>query len=287
MAKIKHSKYKNSGILFELLVRTITADTLKGNESPAINLLKKFFVKTELGREYKLYESALKVKTLSEGQANIVISTILESSQKINRGILKREKYNLIKEIKEHYNINTFFNSKIKNYKQIAALYTLIEGHNSKNITNPEQLITSKIIILEHLTKSQITPSTKNDVLEEYKEYDANLRILTYKILLEKFNSKYSNLNLKQKYILKEFINSVDNSSELKKIFNYEIGLIREELQKHIVKTPDQTTKIKLEEIIKFMVELGKTCKIQNEHLIDLLQYHSLLETLRKINGKV
>ena len=46
--KIKHSKYKNTGILFELLVRQITADTLKGVDSPAINLLKENFVKSEL-----------------------------------------------------------------------------------------------------------------------------------------------------------------------------------------------------------------------------------------------
>ena len=81
--KIKHSKYKNTGILFELLVRQITADTLKGSDSPAIDLLKNYFVKTSLGREYKLYESIIKSKVISEGKANSLISTILENSRKL------------------------------------------------------------------------------------------------------------------------------------------------------------------------------------------------------------
>ena len=103
--KIKHSKYKNTGILFELLVRQITADTLKGDDSPAIDVLKSYFVKTELGREYKLYESVIKSKVLNESRANVLISTILENSKKFNRTILKKQKYNLINEIKKHYNI--------------------------------------------------------------------------------------------------------------------------------------------------------------------------------------
>ena len=151
--KIKHSKYKNTGILFELLVRQITADTLKGAESKAIDLLKEYFVKTELGREYKLYESIIKSKVLNEGRANIFISTILENSKKFNRSTLRKEKYNLINEIKKHYNLESFFGSKISNYKQIAAIYTLIESHNAKEVTNLDQVNDNKITLLEFLTK--------------------------------------------------------------------------------------------------------------------------------------
>ena len=132
--KIKHSKYKNTGILFELLVRQITADTLKGVDSPAIDILKEYFVKTELGREYKLYESILKSKVLNEGRANSLISTILENSKKFNRTVLRKQKYNLINEIKKHYNLESFFGSKIKNYKEIASIYTLIESYNIRKL---------------------------------------------------------------------------------------------------------------------------------------------------------
>ena len=90
--KIKHSKYKNTGILFELLVRQITADTLKGGNSPAIDILKEYFINTSLGKEYKLYESVLKSKVITEGRATLVIDTILEASTKFNRKSLKKTK---------------------------------------------------------------------------------------------------------------------------------------------------------------------------------------------------
>ena len=138
--KIKHSKFKNTGILFELLVRQITADTLKGGDSPAIDILKEYFVKTELGREYKLYESILKSQTLNEGRANILISTILENSKKYNRSALRKQKYNLINEIKRHYSLESFFGAKVKNYKEIASIYTLIESYNYKEVTNIDQI---------------------------------------------------------------------------------------------------------------------------------------------------
>ena len=143
--KIKHSKFKNTGILFELLVRQVTVDTLQGNDSPAIDLMRKYFVKTELGKEYKLYESILKSKVLNEGRANMVISTILETSQRLNKSSLRRQKYNLIKEIKSHYNVDSFFSVKVKNYKELASLYTLIESYNSED-TNTDQIISNKII---------------------------------------------------------------------------------------------------------------------------------------------
>ena len=145
--KLKHSKYKNTGILFELLVRQITADTLKGVDSPAIDILKSYFVKTSLGKEYKLYESILKSNVLTNPQASLTISTLLESSTKLNRKAIKKQKYNLIKEIKNHYSLESFFGSKISNYKEIAAIYTLVESYHSEKL-NLDQINASKIILL-------------------------------------------------------------------------------------------------------------------------------------------
>ena len=137
MIKISHSKYKNAGILFELLVRQITSDTLDGKDSHVKGLLKKYFVKTELGREYKLYETLLKKTSTSESKADIVINTLIESSKNLNRGAIKRQKYNLIKEIKEYYDIEEFFNHKLSTYKVYAAFYTLMEAYNT-NVLHAE-----------------------------------------------------------------------------------------------------------------------------------------------------
>ena len=146
--QIKHSKYKNTGILFELLVRQITTDTLDDKDSPAKDILKKYFIKTELGREYKLFETLLKKTSLTEGRANIVVNTLIDSSKTLNRGSIKRQKYNLINEIQKHYNINEFFNHKLPNYKIYAAFYTLLEIANTSELINPEQTINNKVTIL-------------------------------------------------------------------------------------------------------------------------------------------
>lgn len=284
--KIKHSKYKNTGILFELLVRQITADTLKGGDSPAISILKEYFVKTSLGREYKLYESILKSKVLNEGRANIVISTILESSQKFNKASLRKQKYNLINEIKKHYNLDVFFGSKIKNYKELAALYTLIEGYNADEASDSNQLIENKITLLEHLTKQEVKEEVvKEDVLKEFQTYDKDLRILTYKVLLEKFNSKYEDLSKEQKQVLKEFINSVDSTPGLRDFYNSKIVELKSTLAEVNKNVKDKATQIKIQEVAKYLVELNKTAKVSNDNLVDLLQYFELVKEIKVANA--
>jgi hypothetical protein len=283
--KIKHSKFKNTGILFELLVRQITADTLKGGDSPAIDLLKTYFVKSELGREYKLYESILKSKVLNESRANLFVDTILESSKKFNRSLLRKQKYNLINEIKSHYDLDQFFGSKIKNYKELASLYTLIEGYNTKEVTNSEQIIDNKITLLEHLTRSEISSNPKEDVLKEFSSYDKDLRTLTYRVLLEKFNEKYDGLSNEQKQVLKEFINSVDSTPQLREFYNNKITHLRSILNEESKNIKDKATQIKITEIAKMLTELSKTDKVSDDNLVDLLQYYELVKEIKTANG--
>jgi hypothetical protein len=283
---IKHSKFKNTGILFELLVRQITTDTLSGRNSEALNILKKYFSKTELGREYKLYESLIKRTNLTEGKANMVINTVLENSKQLNKTALKKQKYNLIKEIKNYYNLEEFFKTKLPNYKAQAAVYTLIESQ-SINIST-ESTIENKLVILEHLTSSTNTKKETNTnlVIEELANEDKDTRILTYKILLEKFNNKYVDFSSNKKNILKEFINVVDNSTKLKEFYNIKINEMKSELVLLNKKTKNEVTKIKLNETLNFLVTLGKNDKINNDNIVNLLQYCDLIEELKKANGK-
>jgi hypothetical protein len=281
---IKHSKYKNTGILFELLVRQITADTLSGADSKATKILKKYFVKTELGREYKLYETLLKHTNLTEGKAEVIINSIIESSKHLNRGALKRQKYNLIKEISNHYNLEEFFKTKLPNYKSQAALYTLLEIYNSENLSNPTQIIDNKLIILEALTTKPVDKQkVEDDLLTEFQTYDKDLRILTYRVMLEKFNGKYESLNDNQKTVLKEFINSVDSTPKLREFYNTKITEIKSQLSDISEKVSDKAVQIKLTEVSKMLAPLGKTSKVDNDDLVNLLQYYALLEELSKV----
>jgi hypothetical protein len=283
--QVKHSKYKNTGILFELLVRQITTDTLDGKDSPAKDILKKYFVKTELGREYKLYETLLKKISLTETKANIVVSTLTESSLTLNRGVIKRQKYNLISEIQKHYDLNEFFNHKLPNYKVFAAFYTLLEISNTPQNADPEQTINNKVTILEHLTAAQITEgTTRSEAMDEFLNADKDVRLIAYKNLLENFNSKYDTLHNNQKEILKEFITSVDNTSRLKEFYINKINEIKETLTSLNINTKNEVTKIKIDEIINIITLPSKNAKINDDNLVDLLQYYDLINELETVN---
>jgi len=285
MNKLKHSKFKNTGILFELLLRQITADTINGKKSPALDIVKKYFVKNELGKEYRLYKSLLKELPLTESKANVVINTILESSKKLNRTTLRKEKYNIIKEIKENYNINDFFKIKLPNYKAYASLYSLIEIYNNSELINPDSIIDNKVTLLEILTSSSITKkAVKNEVIEEFSKYDKDLRILTYKILLEKFNDKYENFTSSQKEVLKQFITKVDSVPQLKEFYNTKIREILSELNTIEKNIEEKVIKIKLNEVKKVIKELPKNSSINSTNLVNLLQYYQLIHEFNQIS---
>ena len=284
MAKIIHNKLKNAGILFELLVHQITAETLSGKDSNAVKILKNHFVKTELSKEYKLYETLLKHQKTTESKADIVINTILEASKKLNRTSLRKEKYNLIKEIKANYNLEEFFKTKLPNYKVHAAFYNLMEIYNN-GINNNDAIISNKFTILEHLTNKNNTQLPKDQLLEEFQHQDKDIRLLSYKIISEKFNNKYSHLNDNQKTILREYINSVDNTSKLRDFYNSQINEVKSTLTRLNKNVSDKVTQIKVNEILGLMKEVDKTVKVKNEDIINLLQYCELLNELEKFKN--
>ena len=276
--QIKHSKFKNTGLLFELLVRQITSDTLEGKNSVAINILKKYFVNTELGKEYKLYEQLTAYKNLSESKAEMIINTLVETSTKLKRSEIRKQKYNLVKEIKDAYNVDKFFKAKVANYKIFAALNNLIENQSSDEVI-PETVIGNKMTLLEHLTKVPAVIPT-DALLEEYKGYSKDLRGLTYKLLLDKFNEKYDHLNPQQKEVLREVITAVDNTDKLKEYYNKRIVEFRETLKQKIKTNTDKVMQIKLVEVLKYVKPLSKTDKVTNDCIIDLLQYYELVNEL-------
>ena len=281
--RIKHSKYKNTGLIFELLVKQIAADTLNKKDSAAVSILKNNFTgRTALVREFKLYEFILKNKSVSQSKAESIVSTIIEVARTIDRKVLKKQKYSLIKEIKESYDLDEFFSISVKDYKPLAALFCLMEAHKVTDVIDPNFLVDNKTTILEHLTKEQQNRKLVRDTLiEEYSKYDKDLKLLSFKILLEKFNSKYGTLLPEQKNILKEFITSVDSSTRLRNVVNEEFKKLKNVLDKIKATVEDEIVSIKLQEITKAIKPVDKTKRVTDDHLVNIMQYYELIKELK------
>ena len=285
--KIKHSKFKNTGLIFELLTKQLAADILSNKNSATISIIKKHYSNfSPVAKEYKLYEYITSNKSISSNRANSTISTILEISRKFNREALSKQKYQLIADIKEHYNLDEFFSIKVQNYKPLAALYCLTEAHNSDDVINPDLLIENKTTLLEHLTSQSVNKEdTREDLIEEYSKYEKDLRLLAYKILLEKFNNEYENLLPEQKNVLKEFISSVSSTNKLRTFVNEEYSKIRGLLRTINLEVTDEVVKIKLNELINGIIPMNASEKVSDNHLVSLMQYYELLNEVRNANG--
>ena len=280
--KVKHSKYKNTGILFELLTRQLTADTIAGNNPKALSIIKKYFSgDSTLLKEYKIYHTFVGKKFKEESNATMLIDTLIEAHGKLNKGQLRREKYNLIKEIKDTYDVNDFFKAKISNYKIMASIFNLLENKNA----SPLSIVNSKVTLLEHITGKTLDRKPKKDVvMEDYAKYDKDTRLLTYKVLLEKFNDKYSGLQNNQKTLLKEYVNSVTNSPALKSFINKEIKTVKKIITGYSKKVEDKAVAVKLNETKNMIKPLCKKSSVNDDNVINLLNYYELVNELKTIH---
>jgi hypothetical protein len=283
MAQIKHNKYRNTGILFELLVRKITADTMSNQDSKAVTLIKKHFVNTELAKENKIYQMVSKSHNLSSVKAETTLSTILEINKSLDQTKLAKEKYNLIKEIKSVFDIEDFFKAKISNYKLLSSTYTLLEA-NASPLKNFETIINSKLNIIEHISLQDLTLN-ESPQSDEYTQMDKGTRALVYKIMLEKFNTKFDNLSHDQKEVLKEYINNISNTTRLKSFIDSKFTSLKESLLKSLPKIEDATAKIKVKEVINLINPILESKILKDDNIIALLQYQELHSELKKIHN--
>ena len=276
MKKIKHSKFKNTAMLFELLTRQITSDIISANESVAIQILKKYFNKnTELIKEYRLYKTLCDERLKSDTKANMLIEAVLKARRGLNRRKLQTEKYELIKSIKENFNIDSFFQTKVQNYKLLASVYKIFENNE---LDNPVEITKSRITILE-----TITSNNKNKVVTEsvtIANEPKEVRLLAYKYMVERFNEKYGGLNESQKTLLREYIGNVSNTNNLKSLIQTEAVSIKNIFTKNMHRVKDKSLKIKLVEVVNLLEEYKTIKKVEENHVSALLRYYSLIEDL-------
>ena len=284
-SKTKHSKIRNTGILFELLTRQITVDVLNNDKKgSAAKILKEFFnKKTQLGKEYELYRVLTVENYTSEIKANHLVDAVVKARQKLNNSQLKREKYNLIKEIKKNYDINDFFMARIPNYKVNASIFKVFDSNSEGN---PATETDSRFTIVEHVTRKQKSNKKEDkQLVEGYKKQEKDLRLLAYGILVEKFNKKYSSLSQSQKKLLKEYINNISNTNSLKEFVETETYKVKAKLQSFLPKVSDKVTKIKLQEAINQAETLMKGRIVEDKQVVTLMRYYQLVKELENVKN--
>ena len=285
MKKIKHSKFKNTGVLFELLVRQITLEVLNGDKTEnAKNIVKEFFASgTELNKELRLYDLLLKEKYNSESKAEMFVETVSQAHSKLNGVKLSKEKYNLIKEINSKFELEQFLTSPITNYKVLASIYKIFENHSDKNSKfDVKEIVSSRTSIVENLCGTRkVVKETEDEMINVYKQQNEEVRLLSYKILIESLNEKYKDLDSSQKNLLKEYINSISNTNSLKKLIDSEVTNVKKQLSELTSKISDDVIKIKINETVKQLDNVNKFNLVKDNQVMVLLLSYELIKEIK------
>ena len=285
MSYVKHNKIKNTAILYELLSRQITVDVLNDTESPkSVSMFKEFFNKnTEMGKEYELYSILMSKKYKNDSHATQLIEAVVKSRRRLSNRRLSNEKFNLIKSIKENYDIKEFFNTRIPNFKIMASIYKLFGTETGKEDFGPVEKTDSVITITEHIIQDKVKTKEK---ISEFSTQDKDLRLLSYQLLVDKFNEKYSSLNESQKNLLKQYINNVSNTNSLKEFIDAEVVKIKKALKKLLPNVNDNITKIKLSEAISYTDTATKSKVVKDKNVVALMRYYELIKEIESVQSR-
>lgn len=281
MKKLKHSKYKNTGILFEMLVRKLTSETLSSNKSVTIDIIKKYFGRnTELSKELQLYNALLKEQFRSEAQGLDYIRTVKAAHGKLNKTALNRQRYNLVKEISDKFVFENMSKMHISNYKVLASINMIFEHEETDN---PKQLLECKNAIIDNGIIVERVKPEKDPVLENFESQPKEMRLLTYKLLIDKFNEKYSGLDEAQKRLLNQYITHVNDTETLREYVQKVIPSIKKQLADLATPVDDKVIKIKVQKLSEMLCNVENLKTIKESHILSLLRYYDLIRELKEV----
>lgn len=281
MSKIKHAKVKNTGLIFELLVRQVASDTMNNKDSSALRIISRNFKKnSELSKELKLYRSLHEETFNSQRKAEMFLEAVLRTKRSINETALKREKYNLIKDIRNNYNIEDFFKSRVSNYKLHASVYKLFEFTEADD---PKEYVENRFALTEYISTAR---KKETETVPVLTNEDKDVRLLASKLIIDRFNEKYSSLNESQKRLLREYINNVTNSVTLKQFIVKESITLRDTLNKLKTTVPSKVIRIKLNEVANLLTTMSRRNNVQDKDILTMLRYYELVEELKNVKEK-
>jgi hypothetical protein len=290
MKKLKHSKYKNAGILFELLVRQVTADILNGQEDSKANaILRDYFSEsTELGRENRLYRIIMEDKTKDQTSADRLLEQIIRTRTKLDERALNLQKYNLIKEIRENYPLDDFLKGSISNYKLLASIYKVFEESVNSVDCDPREIFKARTCIVESIAAPKtptrlVSEDEKKDLVKVYQQQNEDVRLLAYKLLVDSFNEKYKGLDEKQKILIREYINNISNTNSLRQYINNEVPIVRKEINELKSYVNNDVVRIKLDETLNQLDKISKGTLVKENQIMALMLSYELVKELKNL----
>jgi hypothetical protein len=280
MVKVKHSKYKNTGMLFEFLTKQITDDVINNDKMSALKIMETSFGKGSiLSEELALYRHLMDNSFSNREDAIELIEKVVRERKKLDQQKLSEEKYNIVKKIKKNYDLDSIFKRDIKLYKEYASIYNLFEYSNNNNI--PEY-IKNKNTLVEHITKSN---KVDNSIDEELSGIDFETKIQAYDIMVEKFNKKYNNLLPEQQHILTDYLAYCDNKVKMKEAIKPHIKKLVTELKTTSANTLNDAIEVKIIETTKLLEGINDLNVVYDRHITSVMKSYDLLNKLKKINN--
>ena len=119
-------------------------------------------------------------------------------------------------------------------------------------------------------------------MISEYSGQDKDLRLLSYKILVDKFNEKYEgSLSKSQKALLKEYVNNGNNPKNMKSYIDTKLPKIKSALQIGSKRIKDDVTKIKINEVVNQIDKISSSRVVKDNHVLSLMRVYELIKEVK------
>ena len=228
--KNSHNKKRNVGIIYELLLRHVSARLIEDRSEDAqlgLNIIENYFNEnTEIYKEFRLFNALVKSTVSATSVAAAILTEAKGAARRCNFEKLDREKSLLIREINYSLDDKGFYYRRIPDYTTYATIQTLLNEWRRGDRSDLSKLVIYESRVIEWLLKEK-----KEESIDDH--LDHNIDNLVVKILTEKFNKKYTNrLNEEQKDIIKSYVFSMNSDGG--RSIKSKLSLIKENTIKQI-----------------------------------------------------
>lgn len=285
MAKYTHSKYKNTYLIFEFLIRQLTNEMMSGvaiKESNAYQIIQKNFSSGLLKEELTLYQALVDNKLSKTYSAEILLNECIKRYKSLNKRKLDAMRYNLVKKIKECYDIDKLFSTQVEQYKEAGSVYFLFETVKNRDILNESKFAGD---IMGNL----LSPKEKKksiQIFECIKEASQEDREMAFKMMVNSFNKKFSSaLNENQKEFIQDYTyNHTNENGWIKKHLNrIKRSIISESKNLDDSIYGQNILKIKLKECVKVIDYIAKKKVLNEDDHTKVIQSYKLIDQLNEL----